>query len=165
MATKKGIILTVGILSVITASSFFIWLIPQTKEPAFVVTDFESNLDNVKEIHQTLLLGIDDEFQSLFDEKISPDDYINVAEISSSQVNSEIIELVGSNPPEEWLESYISYSDSLKKFNSYIRESIVVANMYKNDAEKSEIEDLLKTINELKMESKILSISSDEARP
>jgi len=165
MATKKGIIITIGILGVITASSFLVWLIPQTNEPTFVVSDFESYLNNVKEIHQTLLLGIEEEFQNLLDEKISPDDYISVAEISSSQINSEIIQLVGSDPPEEWLESYINYMESLKKFNTYVRESIVVANMIKNEAGMSEIEDFLKTNNEIKMESKTLSKASDDARP
>ncbi len=165
MATKKGIIITIGILGVITASSFLVWLIPQTNEPTFIVSDFELNLNNVKEIHQTLLLGIEEEFQNLLDEKISPDDYISVAEISSSQINSEIIQLVGSDPPEEWLESYINYRESLKKFNTYVRESIVVANMIKNEAGMSEIEDFLKTNNEIKMESKTLSKASDDARP
>ena len=165
MATKKGIILTIGILIAITASSFLVWLIPQTNEPTFVVSDFESNLNNVKEIHQTLQLGIEEEFQNMLDEKISPDEYINVAENSSSQINSQIIQLIGSDPPEEWLESYINYRDSLKKFNTYVRESIVVANMIKSEAENSEIEDFLKTINEIKMESISLSQASDDARP
>ena len=65
----------------------------------------------------------------MLNEKISPEDYIKIAEISSSQINSEIIQLVGSNPPEEWYESYLNYIEALKKSNSYIRETIVVANM------------------------------------
>ena len=165
MATKKGIIITIGILAAITASSFLIWLIPQSNEPTFVVSDFESNLNNVKEIHQTLQIGIEDEFQNLLDKKISPEDYKNVAEISSSQINSEIIKLVGSNPPEEWLESYYNYRESLKKYNTYIRETIVVANMIKNDSDNSKIEDFIKAIEELRIEAKTLSIASDETRP
>ena len=65
MATKKGIIITVGILVAITASSFLIWIIPQNNQNIFVVSDFETYLDNVKEIHDTLLLEIEEDFQKM----------------------------------------------------------------------------------------------------
>jgi len=48
MTTKKGIIFTIGILVAITASSFLIWIIPQNNQNIFVVSDFETYLDNVK---------------------------------------------------------------------------------------------------------------------
>ena len=56
-------------------------------------------------------------FQDLLKEKISPEEFIQRAEISSSQINSQIIQLIESNPPEEWLESYFNYIESLKKLN------------------------------------------------
>ena len=64
MATKKGIILTVGILVAITASSFLIWFIPQNNQNIFVVSDFETYLDNVKDIHNTLFLEIEKIFKN-----------------------------------------------------------------------------------------------------
>ena len=165
MATKKGIIFTVGILVAITASSFLIWIIPQNNQNIFVVSDFETYLDNVKEIHDTLLLEIEEDFQKMLNNEISPDDYIIIAEMTSSQINSEIIQIVGSDPPEEWYDSYFNYIEALKKSNSYIRETIVVANIMKNDGDEEKIKELLVTINGFRMDSKSLSLASDEVRP
>ncbi len=165
MATKKGIIFTIGILVAITASSFLIWIIPQNNQNIFVVSDFETYLDNVKEIHNTLLLEIEEDFQKMLNNEISPDDYIIIAEMTSSQINSEIIQIVGSDPPEEWYDSYFNYIQALKKSNSYLRESIVVANIIKNDGNEEKIKELLITINGFRMDSKSLSLASDEVRP
>ena len=63
MASKKGVILTIGILAVITGTSFLVWLMPQNNEISIVVSDFESHLDGVKEIHRTISEGLDEEFQ------------------------------------------------------------------------------------------------------
>ena len=165
MATKKGIIITVGILVAITASSFLIWIIPQNNQNIFVVSDFETYLDNVKEIHDTLLLEIEEDFQKMLNNEISPEDYIKIAEITSSQINSEIIQIVGSDPPEEWYDSYLNYIESLKQYNSFIRESIVVANMIKNGEDPSKIEQLVIEINSMKEKSRELIEASDQARP
>lgn len=165
MATKKGIFLTIGILTAITTSSFLIWMIPQNNQNIFVVSDFETYLNNVKEIHDILLVEIEEDFQKMLNEEISPDDYIKIAEITSSQINSEIIQIVGSDPPEEWFDSYFNYIEALKKSNSYIRETIVVANIMKNDGEEEKIKELLATINDIRRDSKSFSLASDEARP
>ena len=165
MATKKGIVFTIGILVAITASSFLIWIIPQNNQNIFVVSDFETYLDNVKEIHDTLLLEIEEDFQKMLNNEISPDDYIIIAEMTSSQINSEIIQIVGSDPPEEWYDSYFKYIEALKKSNSYLRETIVVANIIKNDGNEEKIKELLITINGFRMDSKSLSLASDEVRP
>ena len=164
MATK-GIVLTVGILAAITAASFLLWFIPQNNEMIFVVSDFESHLDDVKEMHGVIVLGIEEEFQNMLNGNITPEQYVDIAEISSSQINSQIIRLVESGAPEEWYESYLNYIESLKKFNSQIRETIVVANMIKQGAEKNEIQNILDSINELNSDSKSFAAASDEARP
>ena len=164
MATK-GIVLTIGILATITIASFFIWLIPQNSPITFVVSDFETHLDSVKEIHETVALVIEEEFQNMLNGDVTPEQYIDIAEVSSSQVNSQIIRLVESDAPEEWHESYINYIESLKQFNSQVRETIVVANMIKDDAEKSKIQNIIENINELNMGSKSLAVASDETRP
>ena len=84
MASKKGIAVTVVILAAITAASFLLWLIPQNFETKFIISDFGAHLDNVKEIHSTLNNGVNEEFQNMLDEKITPQEYINLAEVSSS---------------------------------------------------------------------------------
>ena len=165
MATKKGIIVTVIILASITAASFLVWLIPQNTLTNFVITDFGAHLDDVKEIHLAIQSAIDEDFQKLLDKEISSKEYIDVAEISSSQVNAQIMTLVESNAPSEWYDSYLNYIESLKKFNLQIRETIVVASMIDEGKESTQIQDSLDKIELLKMDSGKLAMASDDARP
>lgn len=166
MATKKGVVITVMILAAITAASFLVWLIPQNIETEIIISDFGIHLDNVKEIHSTLNDGINEEFQNMLDKKITPQEYINLAEISSSQVNSQIIQLVESKAPEEWHESYLNYMESLKIFNSQIRESIIVATLIDEDKQTTnEFTDIIKKIDSLKKDTESFAQASDETRP
>lgn len=165
MASKKGVWLTIVILVAITIASFFVWLTPQSYDATFVVSDFKSHLDGIKEIHGALADGIEKEFQKMLNGDITPDQYIEVAEISSSQINSQIIQLVESKASQEWQESYLNYLDALRATNSNIRETIVVANMIKENADKQNVDEVLKKIDQLKEESKSFVSASDSARP
>lgn len=165
MATKKGIIVTVIILVAITGLSFLVWLIPQNSESKFVITNYGAHLDNVKEIHSTIQTEVDKEFQNLLNGEITPKEYIEIAEISSSQIISQIITLVESKAPSEWYESYRNYIESLQKFNLQIRETMVVATMMGEGKESSEIQGILEKIELLKTESKTLAVASDDVRP
>jgi Fic family protein len=165
LVSKKGVWLTVAILVVITIGSFFVWLTPQNYNATFVVSDFKSHLDRVKEIHMTLVDGIEKEFQKMLNGEITPDQYIEVAEISSSQINAQIIQLVESDVSEEWQESYLNYIEALRTTNSNIRETIVVASMIKDNSDKEGIEQSLKKIEQLKEESKSFASASDSTRP
>lgn len=157
--------MTIVILVAITTASFFVWLTPQSYDATFVVSDFKSHLDGIKEIHGALADGIEKEFQKMLNGDITPDQFIEVAEISSSQINSQIIQLVESKASQEWQESYLSYLEALRATNSNIRETIVVANMIKEGSDKQNIEEILKKIDQLKEESKSFVSASDSARP
>ena len=165
MASKKGVWLTIVILVAITTASFFVWLTPQSYDATFVVSDFKSHLDGIKEIHRVLVDGIEKEFQKMLNGDITPDQFIEVAEISSSQINSQIIQLVESNASQEWQESYLNYIEALRATNSNIRETIVVANMIKENADKQNVDEVLKKIDQLKEESKSFVSASDSTRP
>jgi len=165
LASKKGVWLTIVILVAITTASFFVWLTPQSYDATFVVSDFKSHLDGIKEIHRVLADGIEKEFQKMLNGDITPEQYIEVAEISSSQINSQIIQLVESKASQEWQESYLNYLEALRATNSNIRETIVVANMIKENADKQNVDEVLKKIDQLKEESKSFVSASDSARP
>ena len=165
MATKKGIAVTVVILGAITAASFLVWLIPQNIENKIIVSDFEAHLDNIKEIHFTLQTEVDQEFQNMLNGKINSTEYIEIAEVSSSQVNSQIIQLVESKAPEEWHESYLNYIESLKKFNLQIRETVVVATIMNENNESGKMQDIFEKIDSLRKDSESLAIASDDTRP
>lgn len=157
--------MTIVILVAITTASFFVWLTPQRYDATFVVSDFKSHLDGIKEIHRVLVDGIEKEFQKMLNGDITPDQFIEVAEISSSQINSQIIQLVESSASQEWQESYLNYIEALRATNSNIRETIVVANMIKEGSDKQNIEEILKKIDQLKEESKSFVSASDSTRP
>ncbi|EIJ65139.1 hypothetical protein BD31_I1518 [Candidatus Nitrosopumilus salaria BD31] len=165
MASKKGIATTVIILAAITGASFLLWVIPQENETTFVVSDYEDYLDGVKNIHEVLEESINIEYQNLLNGKITPQDYITITEVTSSQVTTKISEFVTSKPSEEWQASYISYMEALKKFNSYITETKVLANLIENDGTQEEMEKVVQKIESLKMESSEFVRISDESRP
>ncbi|ABK78103.1 hypothetical protein CENSYa_1481 [Cenarchaeum symbiosum A] len=153
MASKKGMIITGGILAVITLASFLTWLVPQATNQSFVITDYGAHLDGVENIHSIILLDLDADLQRLYDGGMESDDYILMAEVASSQVNSQVIGLVESGAPEEWQASYIEYMEALRQTNSYIRETMVVAESMKDggpgegqdraEQAKSAIQDLI----------------------
>lgn len=164
MSSKKGIAVTVIILVAITASSFLFWIIPQENQMSIVISDHENYLDGTKEIHLILDETISKEFQNLKDGNISSEEYIQIADVTSSQVSTKISEFVTSKPPEEWQESYIAYMDALKNFNSYIIETKVYANLVKED-KADQLEETFAKIQSLKSESKRLVEISDNSRP
>jgi hypothetical protein len=162
MASKKGIIVTVIILVAITAASFLFWIIPQENPSTLMVSDYTNYLDGVKKIHVVLQESIETEFQNLLDGETSPEEYIAITEVTTSQVTVQISEFVTSKPPEEWQDSYISYMEALKKFNSYIVETKVAANMLKEGQIDTEV---IQKIESLRLESQELINKSDELRP
>ena len=162
MASKKGIIVTVIILVAITAASFLFWIIPQENPSTLMVSDYANYLDGVKKIHEVLQESIEIEFQNLLDGKTSPEEYIVITEVTSSQVTLQISEFVTSKPPKEWQDSYISYMEALKKFNSYIVETKVAANMLKEGQIDTEV---IQKIESLRLESQELINKSNELRP
>ena len=164
MASKKGITVTIIILVAITASSFLFWIIPQESQMSLIISDHESYLEGIKEIHSILDQSISTEFQNLKDENLSPDEYLQMADVTSSQVTSQISEFVTSKPPNEWQDSYISYMDALRSFNSYVTETKVYANLVK-EGKTDQLDETLAKIQSYKSESETLREISDNSRP
>ena len=105
------------------------------------------------------------EYQNLRSGKISPQDYIVIADVTSSQVTSQISEFVTSKPPEVWQDSYISYMEALKKFNSYIGETKVLANLIEKGSTDTELNEVIEKIELMKKESLEYAKNSEEQRP
>ena len=165
MASKKGIIITVIILAVITGVSFLSWIVPQDNQTTFVISDYGNYLDGVKKIQEVLQESIDIEYQNLHNGDIFPEDYIKITEVTSSQVTTQISEFVTSKPPEEWVDSYISYMNAMKKFNEYIIETKVVANLIEKESFEKEMAETILKIEILKTEYQEYVKISDESRP
>jgi hypothetical protein len=165
VASTKGIAVTIAILVGVVAASFLVYLIPEDTTMKIVVSDFKKHLDITKEKASMEITSIDESFEKLMEKKISPDEYINIAEVSSSQINSLIIELTNSGATQEWSESYINYIGALKKLNEKITETIVVANLMNSDNNSNSINEIITKIRQLETESLDLIKKSDNTRP
>ncbi len=165
MASKKGIGVTIAFLVGIVAASFLVYLIPEDTEMKIVVSDFEKYLDITKEKAMLESVSIDESFEKLMEKKMSPNEYIGIAKVSSSQINSLIIELTDSGATQEWVESYVNYIGALKKLNEKITETIVVANLMNDDDNSNSINEIIAKIHQLETESLDLIKKSDNTRP
>ena len=144
--------ITIVVLIAITAASFSVWQIPDNPKMTIVVTDFESHLDGIDARHEIIIDAIDTSLSEMTNGDITPEELIAVAEISASQINSQIIELVESDAPEEWHESYLNYLESLRSSNSYIREVMALANLQTSDPTNDEFINILQKIEKLQSE-------------
>ena len=165
MASKKGITVTAIILASITGASFLLWMVPENNETTFIVSDYGNYLEGEKNIYEVLQESIYFEFQSLQNGEITPQEYVAITEVTSSQLTAQISEFVTSKPPEEWQDSYINFMEGMKKFNSYIVETKVMANQIKNGSTQDEINETLSKLEILKEESDEFIRISDELRP
>ena len=165
MASRKGIAVTIAILVGVVGASFLVYLLPEDTTMKISVSDFEKHLDITKERASMEVMGIDDSFKKLMNDEMNPDEYISIAEVTSSQLNSLIIELTNSGATQEWSESYVNYIVALKKLNDKITETVVVANLITDDSNSDSINEILAKIKQLEAESLDLIKKSDSSRP
>ena len=165
MASKKGIVVTIAILVSVVIASFMVYVIPEDTTMKIIVSDFEKHLDITKEKASMEAASIDESFEKLMENKMSTDKYIRIAEVSSSQINSLIIELTSSGASQEWTESYVNYIGALKKLNEKITETIVIANLMSSDNNSNSINKIIAKIHQLETESQDLIKKSDNTRP
>ena len=165
MASKKGIGVTIAILVGVVAASFLVYLIPEDTTMKITVSDFGEHLDITKERALMESSSIDESFKKLMENDMNQDEYIRIAEVSSSQILSLIIELKDSGATQEWTESYVNYIGALKKLNEKITETIVVANLMNDDDNSNSINEIIAKIHQLETESLDLIKKSDNTRP
>ena len=165
MGSRKGIGVTIAILVGVVAASFLVYLIPEDTTMKITVSDFGEHLDITKERALMESSSIDESFKKLIENDMNQDEYIRIAEISSSQILTLIIELKDSGATQEWTESYVNYIGALKKLNEMITETIVVANLMDSDDNSNSINEIIDKIHQLKTESLDLTKKSDAARP
>ena len=165
MGSRKGIVVTMAILVGVVAASFLVYLIPEDTTMKITISDFGKHLDITKERASMEITSVDESFEKLMKSKMSSDEYIRIAEISSLQINSLIIELTNSGATQEWTESYVNYIGALKKLSEMITETIVVASLMDDDNNSDSINEIIAKIHQLETESLELTKKSDVARP
>jgi len=167
MGSKRGVAITVVILIAITIASFSVWIGNNTTntEMTIVVTDFENHQEGISERHKIISNAVEKSFSELINKQISTEDYVRIAEISSSQNNALLIELAYSDAPEEWQESYINRIASLKSFEAYIIETMVIANMIDSNEEQGQITEIHNNIEKFKEEYIQYGQIADSSKP
>ena len=165
MGSRKGIAVTIAILVGVVAASFLVYLIPEDTTMKITVSDFSKHLDITKERATMESSSIDESFKKLMKNDMSQDEYIRIAEVSSSQINSLIIELTNSGATQEWTESYVNYIGALKKLSEMITETIVIASLLDNDDNSDSINEIITKIRQWETESLERTKKSDAARP
>ena len=167
MGSKRGVVITVAILIAITIGSFSVWIGNNTTntEMTIVVTDFENHQEGISERHKIISNAMEKSFSELINKQISTEDYVRIAEISSSQNNALLIELAYSDAPEEWQESYINRIASLKSFEAYIIETMVIANLIDSNGEQEQITEIHNNIEKFKEEYIQYGQIADSSRP
>ena len=167
MGSKKGVAITVAILVAITIASFSVWIVNNSTntEMTIVVTDFQNHQEGISERHKIISNAVETSFLELIKEEISADEYVRIAEVSSSQNNALLMELAYSDAPEEWQESYINRIASLKSFEAYIIETMVMANLVNNDGDVEQRNEILNNIEKLKEESIQYAKMANSSKP
>lgn len=165
MVTKKGIIITVIMLGAVTAASSFIWIFPQNRGSTVIVSDYGNEIESVKERHALVMDEMDSNLQSMLNNTLSPDDFVTRAQASSSQITSLTSELIESNPPDAWRESYLNYDEALKKYNDYLTESIALASKIKSGISSSDLSDEMSKLDSLRNDTNSFIIMSNETKP
>jgi len=164
LAKKRGIIVTIVIIAAITAVSFSVWFIPQNGDSSFVVSDFKAHLESIETRQQVIDDEIETDLQAMLAATVTPDNFIMRAEASTSQINALMIELVESGASQQWHESYLNYGESLRSYNSYLRETIVLANKIR-EGNSDNIQENLERLDVLKKESEAFAFKADETKP
>ena len=69
MSSKRGVVITVGILVAITISSFMVWFDnPSNTEMTIVVTDFENHDAGISERHKIISNAVDKSLSELMND-------------------------------------------------------------------------------------------------
>ena len=166
-SSKRGVVITVVILIAITIASFSVWIGNNTTntEMTIVVTDFGNHQEGISERHKMISNAVEESFSELINDQISTEEYIKIAKISSSQNNSLLMELAYSDAPEEWQKSYINRIASLKSFEAYIIETMVMANLIESNGEQEQKTEILNNINKFKEEYIQYGQMADSTKP
>ena len=166
MGSKKGVIITVIVLVAITIGSFMVWFEnPSNTDMTIVVTDFENHDAGIYERHKIVSNAVEESFSEFMNDEISIDEYIRIAETSSSQNNALLMELAYSDAPQEWQETYINRIASLKSFEAYIIETMVIANLISDNGEQGQITEIMENIEKLKEESSQYAEIANSSKP
>ncbi|MDA7952687.1 MAG: hypothetical protein MPI95_01005 [Nitrosopumilus sp.] len=125
MASKRGLVLTAGLLAAITAASFAIWL-PGTSTPTLVVSDPGDHLDGIEAVRAVLAESIRSEYGAVL-EGAPRGPYEESAQAAARQARGQMAELLSASPPAGWEASYAAQAGAVRALGAYIVETMAAA--------------------------------------
>jgi hypothetical protein len=164
LKSKKGFVITVAVLAAITAASFSIWFIPQDTQTKIIISNPKDELDALIDQQKTIAESDKIEFEKMVSGQITPDNYSMIAEVSSSQIRAMIISITEPNTSQEWLASYSALAEALRAYNTYLRETVVVAEKLKADP-AADISEEQTRLNQYLAQTQESISASNSARP
>ncbi len=165
MVTKKGIALTAAIMGGFTAASFLVYFVP-TQPQSEVVTpaDPETELVFAMDRNKAIVDDFKSAFQMWTNNELSKDELDGRAAAAMEQVNALMVELRRSNPPEEWVQSYVLYIQALENYRLYFEKSREYVNIAPgSDPTRGQV--VLDSMSELLAKAQNLTQQSEDAIP
>ena len=144
LASKKGVVLTVGIAAAIVGASFMIWLIPQSNPGTFITplrTDF-GTINDVYSRHNTTAAIIESKFAQWKQGNATTADMTSEIDRAKTDVQDMRRELTDAKPAQEWQESFGTYTKALDSYAKYL--SAMEANVQSGDKSDSQELDSLR---------------------
>jgi hypothetical protein len=165
LVTKKGIALTAAIIGGFTAASFLVYFVPSQPQSEVVTpTDPETELVFAMDRNQAIVDDFKSAFQMWTNNELSKDELEGRAVAATEQVNALMVELRQSNPPEEWVQSYVFYIQALENYRLYFEKSREYVNIV-SGADPTRIQVLLDSMAELLTKAESLTQQSEDAMP
>ncbi|MDQ3848863.1 MAG: hypothetical protein M3261_07910 [Thermoproteota archaeon] len=132
MASKKGIAITAVIATAIVASSFLIWIIPQSSAGSMtnVLRDDNEIISDIYSRHQSLETNMESKFEQWRNGESTSSDILSQINQDRSDIQNMRKQLDDASPAQEWQQSYDSYVHALDSFLKYLdqMQAIVVQN-------------------------------------
>jgi hypothetical protein len=165
LVTKKGIALTVAIMGGFTAASFLVYFVPtQPQSEVVAPADPETELVFAMDRNQAIVDDFKSAFQMWTNNELSKDELDGRAEAAMEQVNALMVELRRSNPPGEWVQSYVLYIQALENYRLYFEKAREYVNLAP-DTDPTRAQVLLDSMSELLTKAQSLTRQSEDAMP
>ncbi|MDQ3836951.1 MAG: hypothetical protein M3270_08465 [Thermoproteota archaeon] len=132
MASKKGIAITAVIATAVVASSFLIWIIPQSSPGSMtnVLRDDNGIISDIYSRHQSLETNTESKFEQWKNGERTSSDILSEINHVRSDIQNMRKQLDDTSPAQEWQQSYDFYVHALDSFLKYLdqMQAIVVEN-------------------------------------
>jgi hypothetical protein len=122
LASKKGIAITAAIATAVVASSFLIWIIPQSSPGSMtnVLRDDNGIISDIYSRHQSLETNTESKFEQWKNGERTSSDILSEINHARSDIQNMRKQLDDTSPAQEWQQSYDFYVHALDSFLKYL---------------------------------------------